>query len=119
MASQIVARLTVYPNLPINEALILYHEVDSLQSALPSFFFSSPPAWFDFARHLLAWRLDNLRMVVLRHTFLKVSLMQGPVTEDEERGWAKCVDCAAEVVRSVQRFTSEAQRTCMEWWYAL
>ncbi|BGP04040.1 hypothetical protein NBRC10513v2_007780 [Rhodotorula toruloides] len=119
MASQIVARLTYYPNLPITESLILYHEVDSLQSALPSFFFSSPPAWFDFPRHLLAWRLDNLRMVVLRHTFLKVSLMQGPVTEEEERGWAKCVDCAAEVVRSVQRFSSEAQRTCMEWWYAL
>ncbi|GAA5988502.1 hypothetical protein JCM10908_003591 [Rhodotorula pacifica] len=119
LAGQVLNCLTVNPHLPLDDVLRLYHDVDSFQASLPPFFFSAQPAWFDFARHRLAWRLDNLRMVILRQTFLKVSLAPGPVSPEEEKCWGKCVDCAAEVIRSVQRFTSSGSRCMMELWYAL
>ncbi|TKA50396.1 hypothetical protein B0A53_06251 [Rhodotorula sp. CCFEE 5036] len=119
LAGQVLNCLTVNPHLPLDDVLRLYRDVDSFQNSLPAFFFAAQPSWFDFARHRLAWRLDNLRMVILRQTFLKVSLASGPVTPEEERCWGKCVDCAAEVIRSVQRFTSSGSRCMMELWYAL
>ncbi|BGP57105.1 hypothetical protein JCM8202v2_004745 [Rhodotorula sphaerocarpa] len=119
LAGQVLNRLTGNPYLPLEEVLLIYREVDAFQTSLPPFFLSSQPAFFDFARHKLAWRLDNLRMVVLRQTFLRVSLAAGPVSPDEEHCWSRCVDCAAEVIRSVQRFTSTAPRCVTELWYAL
>lgn len=119
VANNIITELTAQPQLPAKDALRLCHDLDVLQQSLPNYFSLSEPQWFDFARHKLAWRLDNLRMVILRSTFLRVSLSQGAVSAEEEQCWEKCVACAAEVVRSVQIFTEHAPRSSMEWWYAL
>lgn len=119
MANDIITYLTSQPQLAASDALRLCTDLDVLQRSLPTYFFQTDPPWFDFSRHKLSWRLDNLRMAVLRSTFLRVSLGQSPITEEEEACWDKCVACAGEVVRSVQVFIDTAPRSCMEWWYTL
>ncbi|GAA5828526.1 hypothetical protein JCM11251_000835 [Rhodosporidiobolus azoricus] len=117
-ASQIISYITSRPSITAQEALRLQNDLHQLQNALPPYFFAGQPPWFDFARHKLAWRLDNLRMVIGRQIFLRVSLAQSPVTQEEEEAWQKCIDCACEVIRSVSKF-AEGIRSTMEWWYAL
>ncbi|GAA5851858.1 hypothetical protein JCM8547_000078 [Rhodosporidiobolus lusitaniae] len=119
MANQAILFLS-RPSISAQESLSLQADLQVLQSSLPPYFFSSSaPSWFDFARHKLAWRIDGLRMVILRQSFLKVSSSLGPVSPTEEEAWQECVRCASEVCRSVSRFTESGTKTCMEWWYAL
>ncbi|BGP52268.1 hypothetical protein JCM10450v2_008239 [Rhodotorula kratochvilovae] len=96
----------------------IYRDLDLFQASLSPYVFREQPPWFDFARAKLCWRLDNLRMVILRQTFLKVSLGQSESPE-EEQIFERCIACAGEVIRSVQRFTESAPRSAMEWWYSL
>merc|ERR1711939_769944 len=44
---------------------------------------------------------------------------QSNATQEEEHIFERCVACAAEVIRSVQRFTEARPRSAMEWWYSL
>ncbi|GJN94729.1 hypothetical protein Rhopal_007820-T1 [Rhodotorula paludigena] len=119
-ATQVINYLTTaQATLTSADVLRLNRDVDTLQSSLPPYFFREQPAWFDFSRAKLCWRLDNLRMVILRQTFLKVSLGQGPPTPEEEQIFERCVACAGEVIRSVQRFTDSGPKSAMEWWYCL
>lgn len=119
-ATQVINYLTTaQATLTSADVLRLNRDVDTLQSSLPPYFFREQPAWFDFSRAKLCWRLDNLRMVILRQTFLKVSLGQGPPSPEEEQIFERCVACAGEVIRSVQRFTESGPKSAMEWWYCL
>ncbi|GAA5890430.1 hypothetical protein JCM6882_002918 [Rhodosporidiobolus microsporus] len=119
VAAQIISFITSRPSISAQDALRLQGDLQQLQNALPPYFFAAQPPWFDFARHKLAWRLDNLRMVIGRQIFLRVSLAQTPASREEEEAWEKCVACASEVIRSVSKFTEMGMRSVTEWWYAL
>jgi len=120
-AISVVQYLTTAQQHTITPADIqrLYRDLDVFQASLSPYFFRDSAPWFDFARAKLCWRLDNLRMIILRQTFLKVSLGQGDATQEEEQIFERCVACAGEVIRSVQRFTEARPRSAMEWWYCL
>jgi len=118
-AINVVTYLTSQHSISAAEIQRLYSDLDVFQSSLSPYFFRDQPPWFDFARAKLCWRLDNLRMIILRQTFLKVALGQSNATQEEEHIFERCVACAAEVIRSVQRFTEARPRSAMEWWYSL
>ncbi|KAK4048814.1 hypothetical protein OIV83_004580 [Microbotryomycetes sp. JL201] len=123
VANSIIHTLTTSagPNpVTATTALHLCHDLDVLESTLPAYYFHRDPKWFDFPRQMFFWRTQNLRMLVLRSTFLKVALAGSEtVSVDEERAWQKCTSCATQIVRSVQKYTDEQPRSCMEWWYCL
>ncbi|GAA6010155.1 hypothetical protein JCM10207_005642 [Rhodosporidiobolus poonsookiae] len=120
LASQIISFLTTRPNLTAAEALRLCSDIDLLQTSLPAYFFSSQPGWFAFARAKMAWRIENLRLVVLRQVFLKHSLAQAPTMDADEEAWQRTTHCAMEVIKSCAAFTEpEGARSMMEWWYCL
>ncbi|KAM0792104.1 hypothetical protein ACM66B_004808 [Microbotryomycetes sp. NB124-2] len=122
VANSIVHTLTTSApdTVTASMALHLCHDLDVLESTLPAYYCHREPKWFDFGRQMFFWRTLNLRMLVLRSTFLRVALAGSePVSVDEERAWQKCLSCASQVIRSVQRFTDEQPRSCMEWWYCL
>ncbi|KAI5477308.1 hypothetical protein MNV49_006529 [Pseudohyphozyma bogoriensis] len=106
-------------SLTTAEVLRFYRDIDRFQASLPFYFLHPTAPFFNFTQHKLVWRLENLRMVVLRQTFLKVTLAQGPSTPDDESCFEQAVSCATRVIQSVQRFTESGPKSAMEWWYSL
>jgi hypothetical protein len=68
----------------------------------------------------MQWRIENLRMIILRQVFINVSSAPGSIaaSNEEEEAWCKCLESALTVIKSVDTFTA-LPRSAMEWWYAL
>lgn len=94
-------------------------EVVAWRAGLPSYFFKpSVPAWFEFARERIQWRLDHLRMVVLRPAFLRVAGLQGEPSADLEACWDRCLTSAMSTIQSIRTYIEAVpHRTSHEGFY--
>ncbi|GAA6035472.1 hypothetical protein JCM8097_000271 [Rhodosporidiobolus ruineniae] len=120
-ANRVTEHLTSRSSISVQDTFRMTSELQVLQSSLPQYFFSGTASlgWFDFPRHQMCWRLDALRLLILRQLFLKVSLSPSTATKEEGEAWDMCVACACAGIKSVSGFVEAGPRSAMEWWYSL